>query len=135
MTRNLTNDAPTLRLVTLRRLLGRREPPMVFDTRTIVSLIARALATSPATFAAIVDAASILRGTLCLADLADHDPAAAAEVAMVTLAPIMRPEDDVEDALLEMMAHAADRVLVVDSKGILLGVLTERDLMPDNRAA
>jgi len=138
MTRNLTTDAPTLRLITLRRLVARRPPPLVFGTRTPVDAIMFALRRSQSTFAAIVDDtddSGILRGTLCIADLADHDSHTTAEVAMVTTAPMLRPEDDVDEALLEMMGHAADRVLVVDSRGTLLGVLTERDLLPAPRAA
>jgi predicted transcriptional regulator len=131
----LSDDTPTLRIISLRRVVARRAPPLVFDSRTPISKIDSLLRDSPTAFAALIDSAGVLRGTLCIADLADIDRNACADAVMVTNAPIVRPEDDLDEAHLEMTAHGADRVLVVESSGVLLGVLTERDLIRGRRAA
>jgi predicted transcriptional regulator len=131
----LADDMPTLRIITLRRIVARRAAPLVFDSRTTIATIDDAFQRSSTTFAALVDSAGVLRGTLCIADLADIDRNASADAVMVTNAPIVRPEDDIDEAHLEMTAHGADRVLVVESSGVLLGVLTERDLIRGRRAA
>ena len=131
----LADDLPTLRIITLRRIVARRAPPLVFDSRTTIATIDDAFQQSSTAFAALIDSAGVLRGTLCVADLADIDRNASADAVMVTNAPIVRPEDDIDEAHLEMSAHGADRVLVVESSGVLLGVLTERDLIRGRRAA
>ena len=136
MTREfISEDMPTLRIITLRRIVARRAPPLVFDSRTTIAVIADTLLQSSTNFAALIDSEGVLRGTLCVADLADIDRNASADAVMVTNAPIIRPEDDIDEAHLEMTAHGADRVLVVESSGVLLGVLTERDLIRGRRAA
>ena len=131
----LADDTPTLRIITLRRIVARRAPPLVFDSRTTIAVIIDTLQQTSTSFAALIDSTGVLRGTLCIADLADIDRNACADAVMVTNAPIVRPEDDIDEAHLEMTAHGADRVLVVESSGVLLGVLTERDLIRGRRAA
>ena len=129
-----TDDLPTLRLVTLRRLLSNTVPPLVFDTSANIAAMKAALRDSPSSIAVLVDHDNILHGTVCLADLAAVDGAQPASTVMATATPVLAAENDVEAAYLEMFTHHADRVLVVDPTGRLLGVLTMRDLT-ERRAA
>jgi hypothetical protein len=108
------DETPTLRMVTLRRLVARKPLPIVVANGTAASEIFREL---PDAIVVFVDERGVLCGTQRRAD-----PGAVAD------APILEPEQDVESARLAMRVHRADRVLVVDASGHLLGVVTDRDL-------
>jgi CBS domain containing-hemolysin-like protein len=121
------DEMPTLRLVTLRRLVRRSAPVTVVHASTTAKTVSVLLRASPRSTAVVVDRDGVLLGTLCLEDLAGVDPSDTADHAMVEV-PIMAPEHDADAALVAMYTHARDRVLVVDADGRLLGVLTRRDV-------
>jgi CBS domain-containing protein len=120
------NDLPTLRLVTLRRLLAKAPPHVVFDVRTAPATIAAAIRRTGAV-AVLVDGHGVLRGTLALADLEAADGSVRPEVRAI-IAPILVPESNLEDAHTAMQVHGCERVVVATIRGELLGVLTRRDL-------
>lgn len=123
------DDLPTLRLSTLRRLLARSPPLDVFDQTTPLSEIERALCSSCASIAILVDSMNILRGTVSHAELERiDDHAAPAEAVMSRRVVSMLPETDIEAAYVTMMVHRTDHVLVVTASGELLGALSKADL-------
>lgn len=122
------DELPTLRLVTLRRLVGRTQPPVVFDQATPIGVVEDVLERQPSATAVLVDGAHVYQGTLRLADLADRERTLPAERVMAIGTPVLQAEDDLEAARLAMQRSETDRVLVIAPDGELLGVLTDRDL-------
>jgi len=122
------DDVPTLRLVTLRRLLAGLGPPLVFEVTADIASVAAGLRASRTSAAALVDEQGILQGTLSLAELAGADGRSRAETAMTIGAPMLAPESNIEDALRAMRTHHASCVVVAAASGELLGVLTAGDL-------
>jgi CBS domain-containing protein len=120
----MDDDLPTLRLVTLRRLLPRHGRTLAFELATPVAQVAAALGGSAA-IAAVVDGTGILQGTVALADLCDCDPACPIGAVMQRDASVLQAELELEQA---WSLVRDDRVLVVDADGRLLGILTRRDL-------
>ena len=124
-----SEDVPTQRLVTLRRLVSGRSHPPVFDQRARIHAVEGALREAPEAVVVLVDHAGVLQGTLRLEDLHAGDARSMhVEAVMAREAPIMDPESSLEAAMSVMQAHQADRVLVVTPSGELLGVLTDDDL-------
>ena len=124
----LYDDATTLKLVTLRRLLAETPAHLIFDVHSHLDEIEHALLEAPRAVAVVVDDQGILQGTLRLADLPGHDRTGGAETAMTRETPQLVPEHDPESALRLMHASGTDRLLVVEANGTLLGVLTDDDL-------
>lgn len=124
----LADDVPTLRLVTLRGLVRATVPPIVIGVGTSVEFVRRALAESPAAVAVVVDATSVLVGTIALDELASCAGDAAIERVMSATTAILGPEQDIDAARTAMHAHGTDRVIVVDHDGSLLGLLRAGDL-------
>lgn len=120
------DEMPTLRLVTLRRLVRRTVPPVVFEQETPLGVIEDVLQQIPAATAILVDGARIYQGTLGLPDVRGCDRTQSAEQAMTIDTPVLRAEDDVDVARSAM--RTTDRVLVIAPDGELLGVLTIDDL-------
>jgi Mg/Co/Ni transporter MgtE len=113
-------EVPTLRLVTLRRLLAKEEPPAVLEpTATVDSLDTR--------FAVVVDDGNV-RGTLSRDDAWFAPDGARADAVMSTRFVALEPEDDADTALEALRVHDADRVVVISRRGELLGVLTSADM-------
>jgi Mg/Co/Ni transporter MgtE len=121
----MQDDLPTLRMVTLRRLLPRNVRTLAFELATPVAQVAAALGGSAA-IAAVVDGTGMLQGTVALADLRDCDPACPIGAVMQRDASVVQAELELEQAWA--LVHD-DRVLVVDADGRLLGILTRRDLV------
>jgi CBS domain-containing protein len=132
-----TDELPTLRLVTLRRLVRGTASPIVFDQETHVDEIEVALQGAPGAVVILVDGAGVLQGTLRLGDLRQLDPAARAAHVMSRGTPMIDAENDIEAARLLMKCSATDRLLVVTPTGELLGVVTDGDLAtaPSRRRA
>jgi CBS domain-containing protein len=131
-----SEDLPTLRLTTLRRLLSKTAPPMVFDESICVSDIEQVLALSPGSLAVLVDAANVLQGTLSAAELelvADHSVCAANVMSRRVVS--LLPETDLDTAVATMLVHRTDHVLVVTASGQLLGAFSKHDLEQFRRAA
>jgi len=129
------DELPTLRLVTLRRLVRRTVPPIVFDQATPLGVVEDALAQVPDATAVLVDTSRVYQGTLRLPDLVFCDRTAPAEEAMSIVTPVLFGEEDLAAARTAMSSADTDRVLVIAPDGELLGVLTERDLDDRRRAA
>ena len=100
-------ELPTLRMVTLRRLVAR-----VARFHVIV-LGESPLRDSPAV---VVDGDGVFLGTLCFGE------------AEPRMTPVVLAEDDVDAARRAMREHDIDRVAVIDPTGDLLGVVTAADL-------
>jgi Mg/Co/Ni transporter MgtE len=122
------DDLPTLRLVTLRHLIPKTAPPLIFDGSTPISVVEAGLRDSPSTVAVLIDESGILRGTICFSDLGAVDGRRRADAVMSTTTPIVEPECDIEEVRVTMATHDADRVVVVTAAGELLGVLTAGDI-------
>lgn len=128
MGRLLADEQPTLRLVTLRRLVRGTRPPVVLAQDVRVADVRRAFASEPSTVIVLVDDANVLCGTLRLADLTAMNDCCASAGDVMRAAPVLAAEDDIETARRAMDSAATDRVVVIDTAGELLGVLTDRDL-------
>lgn len=128
MGRLLADELPTLRLVTLRRLVRGTRPPLVFAHDVRVAVVQQAFAREPSTVVVLVDDANVLCGTLRLADLSAMNDGCASVGDVMRVAPVLEAEDDIETARCAMNSAATDRVVVIDTAGELLGVLTDRDL-------
>jgi Mg/Co/Ni transporter MgtE len=127
---NAIDGNPTLRLVTLRRLIRKSTPPLIVEASTKTSLVSAALRKSPGATAVVVDSRRVLQGTVRLAELVAAPNDEPIERAMSTTTPQLEPENDTESARLWMDARHTDRVLVVSPDGALMGVLTRGDLGP-----
>jgi Mg/Co/Ni transporter MgtE len=125
---SLPEDVPTLRLVTLRRLVKGVAPSLVFEETTPLESIAEALHDDPDATAVLVDRDSVLQGTLRLAELADWEGDVPAAWVMERGAPVLEAENDIEAARYAMRKGDTDRVVIVSPSGELLGILTDRDL-------
>jgi predicted transcriptional regulator len=131
MGRLLVDEQPTLRLVTLRRLVRGTRPPVVLAQDARVAEVREAFASEPGAVVVLVDAKNVLRGTLRLGDLdavTNTDGSASAGDVMRT-APVVEAEQDIETARDAMDSAATDRVVVIGTAGELLGVLTDLDLV------
>jgi CBS domain-containing protein len=117
----------TLRLKTLRRLLGRERPLRVFDAGTSIGEVRWELAGTSA-IAAIVGIDGVLSGTASFEDLSGFDPDVAVGDVMDRAAPTAEAELEVEDAWHLLQERHADRVVVVSPSGELLGILTSAEL-------
>jgi len=122
------DDAITLKLLTLRKLLAANPAHLIFDVHSHLSEIEGRLLETPRAVAVVVDDRGVLQGTLRLADLPGHDRTQPADTAMTRGAPQLVPEHDPDTALRLMRSVGIDRLLVVEANGTLLGVLTEEDL-------
>jgi predicted transcriptional regulator len=122
------DELPTLRLVTLRRLVRGTRPPLVLGQDVCVADVQQAFAREPSTVVVLVDDANVLCGTLRLADLSQVNDGCASAGDVMRAAPVLEAEDDIETARYAMNSAATDRVVVIDTEGELLGVLTDRDL-------
>lgn len=76
----------------------------------------------------MIDDDHALVGTLRPADLVAYPAGHAVGAIAVRGAPVLDPEEDLDGAEEALHAIATDRLLVVDHRGDLLGVLTDRDL-------
>ena len=123
----LRDDLPTLRMMTLRRLLATVPQPLVVEASTEVAAVEAGLREKRAGVAVVVDNGGVLRGTLQLEDLAACAGHTHADEVMATANPALEPESGLEDAE-QSFAGGCRCVLVVASTGQLLGVLTKRDL-------
>ena len=128
MARLLADEQPTLRLVTLRRLVRGTRPPVVLAQDARVADVRRAFASEPSMVIVLVDDANVLRGTLRLADLSAMNDSCASAGECMRAAPVLQAEDDIDTARCVMSSAATDRVVVIGTGGELLGVLTDRDL-------
>lgn len=132
----LVDDMPTLRLVTLRRLVRQAIPPVVLAQDARVVDVERALRLQPGTVAVLVDRSNVLQGTLRLGDLdragGDQGERAAH---LMRPAPVLEAEHDIEAARAAMSMSGTDRVVVIGTSGELLGVLTDGDVRVRSRAA
>ncbi|HEY1815695.1 MAG TPA: CBS domain-containing protein [Kofleriaceae bacterium] len=117
----------TLRLKTLRRLLGRERPLRVFDAGTSIGEVRWELAGTSG-IAAIVGFDGVLSGTASFEDLSGFDPDVAVGDVMDRAAPTAEAELEVEDAWHLLQERHADRVVVVSPSGELLGILTSAEL-------
>lgn len=129
------DELPTLRLVTLRRLVRRTVPPIVFDQKTPIGVVGDILAQIPDATAVLIDGSRVYQGTLRLHDLSACDRTSPAEQVMSILTPVLLGEEDIDAAQAAMSSSDTDRVLVIAPDGELLGVLTDRDLADRKRAA
>ena len=113
-------EVPTLRLVTLRRLLAKQAPPSVLaPTATVDAIDSR--------FAVVVDDGNV-RGTVSRDDAWFAPDGTPAEAVMSTRFIALEPEDDADTALEALRTHDVDRVVVISRRGELLGVLTSADM-------
>lgn len=110
------SELPTLRLVTLRRLVANTTPPLIVDVADAGDVV-HALSACCARVAVLVDADGALCGTLCPGDARP-----------VVDAPVLLAEADRGEARTAMVTHGSDRVIVATVAGELLGVLTAADL-------
>jgi Mg/Co/Ni transporter MgtE len=117
-------EVPTLRLITLRRLL-KGAPPPVLESRTPVATMFE----HDAAFAVVVDATRAVCGTVSRDEAWFATDAAPAESVMSTSFVALEPEDDADTAAEALRARNADRVVVIARNGELLGVLTGADIM------
>jgi Mg/Co/Ni transporter MgtE len=120
-------DIPTLRLKTLRRMLGRDRVLRVFDARTSIGEVRWEVGNTHG-IAAIVDHEGVLSGTVSLEDLAAGEPDRPVGDVMDRASPMAPAELEVEDAWQLLQEHHADRVVVVSPSGELLGILTVAEL-------
>jgi predicted transcriptional regulator len=121
-------DVSTLRLKTLRRLLGRDRTLLVFDATTSIREVRAALALT-GDVAAIVADGGVLSGTVSMDDVATaEDSDAAIGDVMDRTAPLAPAELEVDDAFALVKEARADRVVVVAPSGELLGILTRAEL-------
>jgi predicted transcriptional regulator len=123
-----TQDMPTLRLWTLRKLLAHTPPPLVFDQASPIGVIADALAETRNALAVLVDPAQNFRGILSHELVARGERTTPADQVMTTRTTVMEPEADVEAAVAMIREYELDHVLVVTANGRLLGVLSRGDL-------
>lgn len=121
------DEQPTLRLVTLRRLVRGTQPPIVLAQNTCVADVIHALDGAASSVVVLVDEDNVLKGTLRIGDLHSTDRMASAGDVMRD-APVLEAEQDIETARTVMSSGATDRVIVIGTTGELLGVLTERDV-------
>jgi CBS domain-containing protein len=121
------SEGTTLRLKTLRRLLGRDRPLRVFDAGSSIGEVRWELA-GTTTIAAIVGIDGVLSGTASFEDLAGYDPEVVVGDVMDRAAPMAAAEEEVEDAWQLLQERHADRVVVVSPSGELLGILTSSEL-------
>jgi len=122
------DDFATLRLITLRLLVRDTAAPIIFDVAVAIGEVERVLREQPEATAIFVDG-GVLQGTLRLEDLFAIDPAERAENVMSREAPVIVAENDLAAAQRAMAASHANRIVVVNPAGELLGVLTEWDLL------
>ena len=127
----LSDELPTLRLRTLRRLLAGR--PIVALHHAMPVAVARALfREARVPIAAVVDeGGDTLCGTIAWRDLrrVDDGERSLGEVMehdYVTVA----AESDLDAALAMMTEHGVDHVIVVGVDGELVGILDAHDLSP-----
>lgn len=128
------DEQPTLRLYTLRRLVRRTVPPIIFDHATPIGIVEDVLSQVPSATAVVIDEARVFQGTVRLIDLADRDRTAPIERVMTDVTPILLAEDDIDAAESAMRSFETDRIVVIAPDGELLGVLTDSDLA-ERRAA
>ncbi|HEY3806896.1 MAG TPA: CBS domain-containing protein [Kofleriaceae bacterium] len=121
------SESTTLRLKTLRRLLGRDRQLRVFDAGTSIGEVRWELAGTSA-IAAIVGIDGVLSGTASFEDLAGFDPEVVVGDVTDRAAPMAEAEAEVEDAWQLLQERHADRVVVVSPSGELLGILTSAEL-------
>ncbi len=124
----LHSESPTLRLVTLRRLVAKATAPLIFDAATDIGTVVHRLEASATRVAVLVDDGGVLEGTVCLDQLRDADHALPARAAMTMATPVLVSECDIGEARSAMMSHGSDRVAVITPAGQLLGVLTAADV-------
>jgi hypothetical protein len=110
------SDAPTLRLVTLRRLVAQRPSPLIVDVAEAGTIV-HELSVGCARVAVLVDADGAFCGTLCPGDAQP-----------IVDAPVLLAEADRNEARSAMVTHGCDRVIVATATGELLGVLVAADL-------
>jgi Mg/Co/Ni transporter MgtE len=122
-----SSEATTLRLRTLRRLLGRDRQLRMFGAAVSVGEVRWELSSSR-TIAAIVDDNGVLAGTVSIVDLAGIAPDRSVGEIMDRSAPTAAAELEVEDAWQLARAQRADRVVVVSPNGELLGILSIGEL-------
>jgi Mg/Co/Ni transporter MgtE len=120
-------EATTLRLQTLRRLLGRERQLRVFGAAATIGEVRWELGDTRA-IAAIVDDNGVLAGTVSYSDLAAGEVDQRVGDVMDRSAPTALAELEVEDAWQLVRAHRADRVVVVSAKGELLGIVSINEL-------
>lgn len=125
---NVADDVLTLRLVTLRSLLRATIAPVVVGVGTSVEFVRRVLREMPAAICVVVDPTNTLLGAIELHELTACAGDVAVERVMSSATAIVRPEQDVEALRRAMRASDADRVIVVDHDGSLLGALRAGDL-------
>jgi CBS domain-containing protein len=124
---HVSSETSTLRLRTLRRLLGRDRQLRVFNLSVLVGEVRWELANTRA-IAAVVDDAGVLVGTASVVDIAGFSPDRAVGEVMETNAPTAAAESEVEDAWQLARAQRADRVVVISPKDELLGILSIGEL-------
>lgn len=124
---HVSSETSTLRLRTLRRLLGRDRQLRVFNTAALVGEVRWELANTR-TIAAVVDDDGVLAGTVSVVDIAGFSPDRSVGEVMTTTAPTAAAESEVEDAWQLARKERADRVVVISPKGELLGILSIGEL-------
>jgi CBS domain-containing protein len=124
---HVSSEATTLRLRTLRRLLGRDRQLRIFGAAASIGEVRWELANTRA-IAAIVDDSGVLAGTASVVDIAGFAPDRAVGEVMQTNPLTAAAETEVEDAWQLAKTERADRVVVVSPKGELLGILSISEL-------
>ena len=126
----LSNEADTLRLVTLRRLV-RGTCAVVVPRHVSAATIAHRVRAIGATHAVVVDDAQVVCGVIAAAQVTRGFSQERADAVMSERFVVMAPEDDADEAVAALDAAGAERVVVVAHDGELLGVLDA----PRSRAA
>lgn len=126
--RRLSDEVPTLRLMTLRNALRDRPEPLVFTGAALVREVRAALGTRTDAIAVVVNDSYQLVGTLRASELQGRHDNDRVDTAISQETPVLRGEDKVDAAAAAMSRSGTDRVVVVGVNDELLGVITEVDL-------
>ena len=125
------DEIATLRLRTLRMLLRRSTVPLVvIDESASLEDVRRVVRERHAPLVVVVNAAQALLGTVSPAQLAGDDGAPARVAAL-------RAEEDVDATAARVIAEDLAYVLVIESTGELIGILSAAAITarPARRAA